>query len=303
MEKMKFYKIIGIVLCLCLAAGSLAGCTQGGANTGTNGNAANASNSAGIVKVQDGPTEEEMTRLADITLAGAEAIPADKLNEGKYDITVKSGSEQFKVKSAKLIVVGNAMQLLMNVEGSDCSRIFAGKASDAASGTAIIGEDNGDGTVSFRLPLKSLNEVTGFAAYSEAMGKWYDRTVVADSASLDAAAVKPAVVANDPQSQNIQDGDYSVSVDFSGGTGKAKITSPATLHVSGGALSVTVVWSSKNYDYMIVGGNKYLAESTENGSVFTFPIPALDTPVNVIGDTTAMGSSHEIEYTVSFSLN
>ena len=116
-------------------------------------------------------------------------------------------------------------------------------------------------------------------------------------------AVKEPEPQPEPEPQGIQDGDYSVSVSFAGGTGKASITSPATLHVSGGNLSVTVRWTSENYDYMIVDGARYDAESTSGGSVFTFPIPALDTIIPIKGDTTAMSVPKLIDYTVSFSLN
>ena len=49
----------------------------------------------------------------------------------------------------------------------------------------------------------------------------------------------------------LSDGTYCANVKFEGGTGKAKIISPALLTVSNGAASVTVFWNSKSYDYMI----------------------------------------------------
>ena len=67
-------------------------------------------------------------------------------------------------------------------------------------------------------------------------------------------------------------------------------------------MTVTVTWSSKNYDYMKVGGTKYLNQNNGGNSTFTFPISALDKTITVIGDTTAMSEPHEIEYTVRFSL-
>ena len=67
-----------------------------------------------------------------------------------------------------------------------------------------------------------------------------------------------------------------------------------------GKMTATIVWSSPNYDYMIVDGTKYLPSSTEGGSVFEIPVSAFDEPVSVIGDTVAMSKPHEIEYTLTF---
>lgn len=38
----------------------------------------------------------------------------------------------------------------------------------------------------------------------------------------------------------------------------------------------------------------------EGGSTFDIPVRVLDTPLTVIGDTTAMSTPHEIEYTLTF---
>lgn len=38
----------------------------------------------------------------------------------------------------------------------------------------------------------------------------------------------------------------------------------------------------------------------EGNSVFELPITEFDTPVAVVADTTAMGTPHEIEYTLTF---
>lgn len=103
-------------------------------------------------------------------------------------------------------------------------------------------------------------------------------------------------------STKLSDGNYEVDIKMQGGTGKAYIESPATLCVENGNLSLTVVWSSVNYDYMIVDDNKYLNENVGGPSTFTFPISDLDNPLTVIGDTTAMSVPHEIEYVISMEL-
>ena len=62
----------------------------------------------------------------------------------------------------------------------------------------------------------------------------------------------------------------------------------------------TVVWSSSKYDYMLVDGERYDVLTTEHGSTFEIPVAAFDTELTVIGDTTAMSTPHEIEYTLNF---
>ena len=98
----------------------------------------------------------------------------------------------------------------------------------------------------------------------------------------------------------IADGAYTVELTLTGGTGRASIASPAEVVVSGGKIAVTLVWSSANYDYMLVGGEKLLPEYIDGHSVFTVPVETLDAPLNVIADTVAMSTPHEIEYTVTF---
>ena len=100
----------------------------------------------------------------------------------------------------------------------------------------------------------------------------------------------------------LADGTYSVDVVFEGGTGKAKILSPAELVVKGGEAVVTVTWSSKNYDYMIVDGVKYMNLTPGKASSFSFPIKQLGKAMDVIGDSVAMNKPHEIEYQVTFTL-
>ena len=98
-----------------------------------------------------------------------------------------------------------------------------------------------------------------------------------------------------------EDGEYSIQVDLEGGSGKASVTSPTLFTVEDGHGYARIQWSSSNYDYMIVDGEKYLPTNEEGmNSVFEIPILALDEPVSVIADTTAMGAPHEIDYTLTF---
>ena len=67
-----------------------------------------------------------------------------------------------------------------------------------------------------------------------------------------------------------------------------------------GRMTATIVWSSPNYDYMLVDGEKYLPTNTEGNSTFEIPVAALGTPLAVTADTVAMSTPHEIDYTLTF---
>ena len=100
--------------------------------------------------------------------------------------------------------------------------------------------------------------------------------------------------------ETLQDGEYTVNVALEGGSGKASVESPTKVTVKDGKITATIIWSSPYYDYMIVDGEKYLPVNTEGNSVFQIPVTAFDEPLTVIGDTVAMSTPHEIEYTITF---
>ena len=103
-----------------------------------------------------------------------------------------------------------------------------------------------------------------------------------------------------PKSLDLADGSYQVSVALSGGSGRASVASPAQLRVENGKGVATIVWSSSNYDYMIVDEVRYEPVTVKEHSVFEIPIVGLDTDMPVIADTVAMSAPHEIGYTLRF---
>ncbi len=100
---------------------------------------------------------------------------------------------------------------------------------------------------------------------------------------------------------DLADGIYTADLELTGGTGKASVSSPVTLTVKDGQAKAAVEWSSPNYDYMIVNGEKYLTANKSGNSVFAIPVAAVGEPIPVIADTTAMSTPHEVEYTLTFS--
>ena len=91
---------------------------------------------------------------------------------------------------------------------------------------------------------------------------------------------------------DLEDGEYSIQVDLEGGSGKASVSSPTLMLVKNGRMYAELQWSSSNYDYMIVDGEKFQNESEEGrNSVFTIPVTALDDKMEVIADTLAKGGT------------
>ena len=94
--------------------------------------------------------------------------------------------------------------------------------------------------------------------------------------------------------------EYSCQVSLEGGSGRATVESPAKVVVEGDNKTVRLVWSSSNYDYMVVDGKHYDNEAVPGkNSVFTIPFDSYDEAFTVIGDTTAMSTPHEIEYLIT----
>lgn len=103
-----------------------------------------------------------------------------------------------------------------------------------------------------------------------------------------------------PQLLDMEDGKYAIEVTLEGGSGKATVVSPCSLEVVDGQGYALLQWSSPNYDYMIVDGVKYLPENEEGNSEFVVPILVYDEKMPVIADTTAMGTPHEVNYSLTF---
>ena len=105
----------------------------------------------------------------------------------------------------------------------------------------------------------------------------------------------------DPVTLDLTDGEYSIELAMSGGSGKASVVSPTILTVENGHAYADITWSSSNYDYMVVAGETYLNESEDNmASSFHIPVTKVDEEMSVIADTTAMGTPHEVNYTFTF---
>lgn len=98
----------------------------------------------------------------------------------------------------------------------------------------------------------------------------------------------------------LTDGVYTMEVTMTGGTGRAAVLSPVRVEIENGQAFATIVWSSSNYDYMVVDGQRCDALSMEGGSTFRIPVGGFNGHLPVTADTIAMSTPHEISYTLFF---
>lgn len=293
-------KRISIVAVLFMMTGALlAGC-----GSKDNTAASDVSTEASIDAVQDSSeslgsgadTEVETGRTAD-----AEGII--DLEDGVYSADFETDSSMFHVNEAcdgkgTLTVKDGKASIHISLTSKNIVNLFCGLAEDAQKDGAELLEPvvdtvtYSDGMTEevygFDVPVPALDEEFDLALIGT-KGVWYDHKVKVTNP-------EPMEV----ETTELFDGTYTVELDFEGGSGKASIFSPATISVADGKITATFEWSSPNYDYMIVDGEKYLPVNEDGNSVFEIPVASLDEPMTVIGDTVAMSKPHEIEYTITF---
>lgn len=231
------------------------------------------------------------------------------LADGVYTADFDTDSSMFHANEAcdgkgTLTVKDGEMTIHVSLVSKTILNLFPGLAEDAQKDGAVLLQPTTD-TVTysdglseevygFDIPVPALDTEFDLALIGK-KGVWYDHKVSVSNPEPQEDAGKTA------QDLGLADGSYTAEVAFSGGSGKSHIESPVTLTVKDGAVTATVVWSSSKYDYMVVDGERCDVLTTEPGSTFEIPVAAFDTDLTVIGDTTAMSTPHEIEYTLNFS--
>ena len=241
------------------------------------------------------------------TAPAATEAPAAALPDGVYTAEFKTDSSMFHASEAvdgmgTLTVENGVMTFHVSLQSQKIVNLYLGMAADAPDhendwlqptvDTVTYSDGTSDEVYGFDIPVQAVD--TDFQlAILGTKGTWYDHTVsVADAQP---AADETAAPAETPA-----DGSYTCAVTLEGGSGRATVESPAALTVADGAMTATIVWSSPNYDYMLIDGEKYLPTNTEGNSKFEIPVTALDTALAVTADTVAMSTPHEIDYTLTF---
>ena len=272
------------------------------------GQAADATSAESTVAAQEStvtPTESTETVSTETEQDKAQ------LPDGVYTAEFSTDSSMFHVSEAcdgkgTLTVKDGVMTIHISLGSKKILNLYPGLAEDAAKDGAVLLEPTTD-TVTysdgmteevygFDVPVPVIGEEFDLALIGT-KGKWYDHKVkVSDPVAEDSREA-----ANGSYDMSaLADGSYTIELTMEGGSGRASIQSPAQLAIADGAATAILEWSSPNYDYMLVNGEKYLPVNTEGNSVFEVPVETLDAPLTMIGDTVAMSTPHEVEYTVTF---
>ncbi len=226
---------------------------------------------------EGGVREEHTLSFPSSALAGLSIVPDD----GVYSITAKSDSNLFPIEDCRLSVVDGRMTAFVTAGNTKYSYLFAGLAKDAlrAEENIKIPAITGDGdTFTYAVPVPSLDQPIAIATWSGKASKWYDRTLMLDSATLSPA-------------------DDSVpSFAFTGGSGRVSITCPLVL-AAGGRNVATIVFSSSNYTYAQCDGIKYFNQNPGGSSTFQIPV-TLNGTTEIQAETVAMGDPRVIAYTL-----
>ena len=244
----------------------------------------------------------QMTTVEDVVEEGMTPLYASSLLEGVYPVTVDCSSSMFRIADCLLTVQGGAISARLTMGGKSYGWVYPGTAQEAAAADHadhIPAQFDENGATVFEIPVQGLDMGIPCAAFSLNKELWYDRTLVFRSDSLPLSAFADGVLVT-PASLQLADGVYSVEVSLTGGSGKARVESPAPLTVSDGVCTAEIVWGSKNYDYMKVEGVQYFPINTEGNSAFEIPVTVFDRPMAVIADTVAMSQPHEISYSLLF---
>ena len=284
---------------------------------------------AGAVDYSKVADASEMTTVETVGIPGMQPILPSDIVDGVYEVTVESSSSMFKIVHAVLTILDGTMTVDLTLSGTGYLVLYPGTAVEAAADSEdhYIGfTEDADGAYTYTVPVAALDQAFPCAAFSNRKEQWYDRSLLIRADSLPAEAVLvelPDYDALEKKARNdrieamkgnsedgsssshslaLEDGVYEVSVALDGGSGRASLDSPARLTVQNETGTVRIRWSSPHYDYMIVDGVRYLPVNTEGNSEFEIPMAALDQPISVIADTTAMSTPHEIDYALIFHL-
>ena len=289
---MKYTRFVSLLAVSALLAASLAGCGSSASS------------------VASSASSEAVSSAAESAVSGAAsesaaASSARTLKDGTYTAEFDTDSSMFHVNEASdgkgtLTVEDGQMTLHISLQSKKIVNLYVGMAADApgheadwlqpTTDTVTYSDGTSEEVYGFDVPVEALD--TDFQlAILGTKGKWYDHTVSVRNVEAQAAEAV----------ETPADGSYTCEVTLEGGSGRATVESPAALTVADGKMTATIVWSSPNYDYMIVDGEKYLPTNTEGNSTFEIPVSALGVPLSVVADTVAMSTPHEIEYTLTFS--
>ena len=250
------------------------------------------------------PAASQSTAASSAASVQAQSAPA--LADGVYQASFSTDSSMFHANEAcdgkgVLTVQNGQMSIYVTLAGKGIVNLFPGTAEDAQKPgaewlqptleTVHYSDGTTDEANAFLIPVPYLDEEFEVALVGK-KGTWYDHKVsVSNPQPMDECA----------QAEPPMDGEYTIHVALEGGSGRASVQSPAELTVQNGQMTVKIVWSSKNYDLMVVDGTEYTPTYENDLSVFEIPLSDFNTSIAVQAETTAMSQPHMIDYTLTFT--
>lgn len=228
---------------------------------------------------------------------------SEALEDGIYSAVFTTDSSMFNLCETSegrgvLTVKDGEMMIHITLSSKNHLHLYPGLAEDAQKegaelldpviDTVVYSDGFADEVHGFDVPVPYLDEDFDLALVGK-KGKWYDHKV----------SVSDPIYVGPLEEASLTDGTWLCDVTLKGGSGKASVQSPAALTVEGGNTTAVIVWSSKNYEYMLVDGVQYDPVSTEGNSTFEIPV-RLDTEMPVSALTVAMSSPHLVDYTLYF---
>lgn len=255
---------------------------------------------------------------ANVSVFGAENTKEEStestvLEDGVYSAVFDTDSGMFHVNESldgrgTLTVKDGKMTIHVSLASKGILNLFPGKAEDAKKEGAELLEPTTDKVTykdgyeeevyGFDIPVPALDEEFDVALIGK-KGKWYDHKVSVSDPKKEEETSSEGI-GKTAEDLGLEDGNYTVSVALEGGSGRATVEETAELEIKEGVSTATIVWSSPNYDYMLVEDKKYTPVNKEGNSAFAIPVKYFDEKLPVTADTVAMGTPHEIEYTLQF---
>ena len=284
---MRCKQMLSLSVVTVLLAASLAGCgTSSTAPSAVSSEAPSSAASSAASEVTETAALPDGVYTAEFDTDSG-MFHANEACDGKGTLTVKDGKMTFHVSLVSKKIVNLYPGLAADAEAHKTDWLLP------TTDTVTYSDGTSDEVYGFDIPVAAVD--TDFQmAILGTKGTWYDHVVSVSNAV-------PAVDGGDAAAAEVPaDGTYTCAVTLEGGSGRATVDSPAALTVVDGAMTATIVWSSPNYDYMLIDGEKYLPTNTEGNSTFEIPVAALDTALAVTADTVAMSTPHEIDYTLTF---
>ena len=227
----------------------------------------------------------------------------EKPEDGIYSAIFTTDSTMFNVCEAydgrgTLTVKDGEMMIHVSLASKNILNLYPGFAEDAQKEEAVLLEPTRDEVTysdgfqdtvhGFDIPVPYLNEDFDLALVGK-KGKWYDHKV----------SVSDPIYIGPLEEAAVADGTWLCDVTLKGGSGKASVESPAALTVINGDITATLIWSSKNYEYMLIDDVQYDKINKEGNSTFEIPV-TLDNEMPISALTVAMSEPHLVDYTLYF---